>query len=179
MQFLRRMARWPSLKVNLNMGLDPKTLSHLMGRAYLRGGLETPKRKRVPKIRVSHAKIDLSRQERIVLIPGMKLVSEANDHTHWRRRQKRAKAQRMNVELHLMTLTFPPLPLSCRIVRIGPKLLDSDNAAGSAKAVRDQVAEHFGGDDRDETVIKWEVTQEKGAYAVRIEIARLATPAAA
>ena len=105
-------------------------------------------------------------------IRGLKLTSEANAHEHWRKRHKRSQDQRAAIEIYLRT-AVPCLPILCRIVRIGPRKLDSDNAWGSAKHVRDQIADHYGVNDNDETKIKWDVTQEVGKeYAVRIELLR-------
>ena len=136
--------------------------------SLLRGA--KPARKRKPlecRVKIHFALISTK-----FVIDGMKLVSEANAHEHWRKRQKRAKEQRQIVAFHMMRTIFPQLPLTCRIIRIGPRMLDSDNAWGSAKHVRDQIAEMFGVDDRDETKIKWDVTQEKGEYGVRVELSR-------
>lgn len=131
--------------------------------------------KRVPGgillLRVCRANIDTTKTFATILIPGLKLESEANRHTHWRDRDRRVRTQKRVVSICLLRETFPPLPIICRIVRVGCRELDSDNATGSAKAVRDAIAAHYGIDDRDSR-IEWDVTQEKGKqYAVRIEIA--------
>lgn len=115
----------------------------------------------------------------IVLRMPIKLVSEANAHEHWRVRAKRASVQRtaarhaLRTEIHAAKLT---LPLRVRIVRIAPRSLDSDNAVGAAKHVRDGVADALATiglrSDRDPRVV-WTVDQESGAareYAVRIEV---------
>lgn len=120
---------------------------------------------------ICRAKIDTTKIFATILIPGLKLESEANRHKHWRDRCDRARSQKQTVSLCLLREILPPLPIICRIVRVGCRELDSDNATGSAKAVRDAIAAHYGIDDRDSR-IEWDVTQEKGKqYAVRIEIA--------
>jgi hypothetical protein len=55
------------------------------------------------------------------------------------------------------------------ITRIGPRQLDSDNAVGSAKHVRDQVAACLGLDDGDKR-LTWNVEQAKGPFGVKIRI---------
>lgn len=110
----------------------------------------------------------------VVFTLPVRLVSEANAHTHWRVRQKRAKAQRAAVYhatlLH-RSLTAP-YPYTITITRIAPRSLDSDNLVGSAKHARDSIAEALGFDDRDPRV-DWRVEQRKGKpkeYAVEIRI---------
>lgn len=109
-----------------------------------------------------------------VPIPGLRLVSEANAHTHWRVRQKRAKAQRNLVTLVLRRTVTPVMmlasPLEVTITRIAPSRgLDSDNLQGSAKHVRDAIAEILGVDDRDERV-RWTVEQARGPWGVRVAV---------
>lgn len=62
--------------------------------------------------------------------------------------------------------------LSVLITRLGPRKLDSDNLAISAKAVRDGIAQALGVDDGDETAVHWDYAQERGAYGVRVRIER-------
>lgn len=149
------------------MGLDPKTLSRFLNTRPI------PRLRRKATVRPSTARVDAAMNKTLLLISGLMLVSEANEHLHWRVRQKRAKAQRGVVALHLSCHTFPVLPLRCLIVRIAPREIDSDNAWGSAKHARDEIAAHFGVNDRDETKIKWDVAQEKGPYGVRVEISAM------
>ena len=103
----------------------------------------------------------------------LRLVSEANAHAHWRARQRRAKYQHNVVALLLARpLRGMAPPCVVTITRIAPHALDSDNAVGSAKHVRDAVAKCLGVDDR-EPCIEWIVKQRKGCvreYAVCIEI---------
>lgn len=137
----------------------------------------------------------------IHLVPGLvvvripiRTVSEANSHAHWRARQRRAKAQRFAVRMSMMgplrvagisdnnLIPFATPGDVCRkmfatsatvtITRIAPRLIDSDNLAGSGKHVRDGVADCLGVDDRDPRV-EWRVEQRKGAlceYAVEISV---------
>lgn len=100
-------------------------------------------------------------------------VSEANAHTHWRARQRRAAHQRGLAKLVLRSQVKPPAPpLKVTLERIAPRALDSDNLAGSQKHVRDGVADWLGIDDRDPRVT-WAYLQSKGQpreYAVRVLI---------
>jgi hypothetical protein len=108
-------------------------------------------------------------------------VSEANAHTHWRQRQKRAKEQRgiaafkvsrvLLLEKVKYGTSYGP-PSVVGLVRIAPRALDDDNLQGALKHVRDGVADALGVNDRDPRVT-WQYAQEKGdtgQYAVRIEI---------
>jgi len=113
----------------------------------------------------------------VVVIPGLKLVSEANkaDHEHWRVRAKRAKDQRTMVAMVLRSLVGGPLPLplDVEMIRTGPGHLDEPgNLWGSVKHVQDGVADWMGVDDRDKRYT-WRVAQTfggKGVYAVTIRI---------
>ena len=111
-----------------------------------------------------------------VVLP-VRLVSEANAHEHWRERQKRAKYQRQVAGLlcRLPGGWMPIQPGRARRVlmtRVAANQLDSDNAVGAAKHVRDGIADAMGIDDRS-PLIDWQVAQEKGRrghYAVRVQI---------
>lgn len=110
----------------------------------------------------------------VVEIQGVELVSEANraSHEFWRARQRRVSTQRSVVGAVLRLHRPPPVPAVVTITRIAPRPLDSDNLAGSAKAVRDTVASWLGIDDRDERVT-WRVVHESRGvreYAVRIAV---------
>lgn len=64
----------------------------------------------------------------------------------------------------------PALPVTVTLVRVGPRALDDDNLAFAFKAIRDGVADALGVKDHDARVT-WAYAQEKGPYAVRIELA--------
>lgn len=117
------------------------------------------------------------------LIPGLRLVSEANAHGYWRERHARSQAQRTAAKLTTAASLagdrpaerLSTEPLVVTIVRIAPGRcwLDSDNLVGSAKHVRDGVADALGVNDRD-TRVTWHVEQRKGAgteHAVEVTIA--------
>jgi hypothetical protein len=112
-----------------------------------------------------------------VTIQGLRVVSEANSHTHWRVRQKRARAQRELVRAALCLrgllayTTLPGLRVTfTRIIGKHGQRFDSDNLEGSFKHVRDEVAALVGRDDGDPWW-RWVVSrnQERGPeYGVRI-----------
>ena len=97
-------------------------------------------------------------------LPGLRLVSLANQREHWRTRAKRAKQQRQAADLLVRVAlggTFILFPVAVVITRIAPRALDDDNLAGACKSVRDGVADALGIDDRDPRV-KWAVAQRRG-----------------
>jgi len=102
-------------------------------------------------------------------IQGLRLVSEANAHEHYRVRVARVREQHRVVSLVIGARRAPPLPLAVTIVRVAPHALDTDNLQGSGKHVRDALAKWIGVDDRDPRVV-WHVGAEKGAYATRIVV---------
>jgi hypothetical protein len=96
----------------------------------------------------------------------LKLISEANAHTHWRERQRRAKLHRKAAREALgPDIKGPPPPYVITITRIGPRTLDSDNLAGAAKHVRDGVADWLGIDDGDKR-LTWLYDQRSGGPGV-------------
>lgn len=107
----------------------------------------------------------------VVTIPAMKLVSEANTRGHTFAKAGRVAAARGSTSAVLRVLAGPVIAPPCRVVitRVFPHQLDSDNLTGSAKHVRDGIADWMGVDDRDPRV-EWLVAQEKGPAAVRIEV---------
>lgn len=107
----------------------------------------------------------------VVEIPGLRLVSEANQRGHTRAKAKRVASQRSAITTTLRVMGGAVVPLPCRVVitRLAPRTLDDDNLASACKAVRDGVAEWLGIDDRDAQA-EWSVAQEKGPCGVRVEI---------
>jgi hypothetical protein len=90
----------------------------------------------------------------------VKTVSEANSHEHWRKRQRRAKAQRAAAALCASYLQRPSGQLVVSMCRYGKRKLDSDNLHGSLKHVRDGIADWLGVDDGDESLVRWECYQK-------------------
>ncbi len=63
----------------------------------------------------------------------------------------------------------PGLIVGITLVRIAPRAMDMDNVISGMKPVRDGVADAFGLRD-DASCFTWNYKQEKGEYAVRIEV---------
>jgi hypothetical protein len=108
----------------------------------------------------------------MIILP-IKTVSLANEHCHWRVRSKRAKEQRYAAAMVFpagMLSAMPGPPLTIRLTRRSPGVLDDDNLPPALKSIRDGIADKLGIDDRDPRV-KWFYAQERTkGYAVCIEI---------
>ncbi len=103
-----------------------------------------------------------------VEIPGLRLVSEANQRGSWHRGAERASRQRDVVALVLRRLAPIAPPCEVRVIRVAPRALDDDNLARACKAVRDAVARWLGVDDGD-ALVSWRVGQARGrSYGVRV-----------
>lgn len=103
---------------------------------------------------------------------AVRTVSESNAHEHWRKRQVRAKSQRLIACTVCSSLLSRELPAVVTLTRIAPRALDSDNLQGALKHVRDGVADSFGVKDNDPR-LTWEYGQERGRArecAVRVEV---------
>lgn len=124
------------------------------------------------------------RGEAMTFTVPIKTVSEANSHTHWRARQRRAKSQREAVYVVALAekllyrsaagCRLPvDLPAVVTLTRIAPLALDCDNLPSSMKHCRDELAAMIGlPNDRDPRV-KWAYAQEKckrGGEGVRVDI---------
>jgi hypothetical protein len=113
-----------------------------------------------------------------VLLP-IRTVSLANAHEHWRVRQRRAKAERLQTRIALIVMgaeigrdAVPQPPCQVALTRIAPRDLDSDNLSPSCKSIRDEIAAFLGIDDRDPRVT-WVYDQRRGKareYSVEVEI---------
>ncbi len=117
------------------------------------------------------------------------LISEPNQRGSWRKHRER-HAEQHAIGLYLMRKigeaigvrdardpesTLAPIVKSeiVRVVmtRIAPRLLDCDNAVGSAKYLRDGIAEWIGRGDGPKCGIKWDVVQEQSAaVGIRIQV---------
>ena len=100
----------------------------------------------------------------------LRLASEANARGSWHAGAARARLARAQVNAALRRAEPGPLPLPVvvRITRVGPRRLDDDNLARSAKAVRDAVAGWLGCDDADPRV-SWVYAQERNRlYSVEV-----------
>lgn len=112
----------------------------------------------------------------------VRLVSLLNAREHWATKARRARKQREAARMCALSCTLfaeiaPAIaggaPLVVTITRIAPRQLDDDNLAGSAKHVRDGIADALGIDDGDERV-QWRYAQAKerhpGCYTCRVRI---------
>lgn len=107
----------------------------------------------------------------------IRLVSACNARAHWRIIAKRKAYQRFVAERETLYWTRQktgwynhPYRYKVTITRIGKRKMDSDNLAGSAKYVRDGIADALGIDDGSDR-LTWVYAQEIGVnYGVRVEI---------
>lgn len=106
-----------------------------------------------------------------VEILRLKLRSTANWRPSVRERIAYPKHIRAEVTAAFVGVTLPTPPCDVTITRVGPRMLDSDNAETACKTVRDAIAALFGIDDADPRV-KYRVEQRKGPYAVEIQVRR-------
>jgi len=126
----------------------------------------------------SGEKLTRSRLDPVFLEIPAKLVSEANQRGHWRRKYQRGKQQKDAVVCAWLAAGRPTMapPVRVLITRIGPKTMDSDNLAGSAKAVRDAIAEKVLRTDDGSPLILWEyaqrraLKQKKEKYGCEVEV---------
>lgn len=103
----------------------------------------------------------------------LRLVNALNAREHWAGKARRAKRER-GITAAVLRARFgapPPPPLVITLTRSGPRQMDSDNLAASAKHVRDGIADWLGVDDGDPALV-WRYAQERGPYGVRIEVRR-------
>ena len=114
----------------------------------------------------------------VVTVPDLRLRS-LNHREHHHARAKRVSAERLAVFAALSRVDAAAARalksadrVTVRFTRIGRGTLDTDNVVGSCKAVRDEVAKWLGKSDAPGSGVEWvmPVAQERGAYAVRIEL---------
>lgn len=105
----------------------------------------------------------------VVEVPGLALKVTLNSRMHWSKRGAAVAAQRAAVRSAMRFQTCPSLPCEVTITRVGPRVLDDDNAVASCKGVRDAVAAWLGVDDGDARVT-WRIVREQGPYSVRIGV---------
>ena len=116
----------------------------------------------------------------IAFLP-IRTVSESNQHTHWRARSHRAKAQRSSAFYGLLSTwgrcLYRTRPCIVTLTRVAPRDLDQGNLEASLKAVQDGVAdwlegEYGEGQDR-QPGLTWHYAQRRGGpreYAVEITV---------
>jgi hypothetical protein len=105
----------------------------------------------------------------VIAIP-IKTGNGLNGREHWRARSRRVKVEREAVALMLGGRTKPNLPCVVQLTRIAPSNgLDDDNLSGSLKAIRDQVAQWLGVDDKRSDVVRYSYAQRRGPWGVEVE----------
>lgn len=116
-----------------------------------------------------------------ILIPGLKLAStnqSLRGTTIGARMAAAGKAKRERTGINMLLRgkfgKAPEPPMVITITRLGPRELDDDNLAGSAKHLRDGIADWLGVNDRDKR-LKWVYVQEKtsgrpSVYGVRVRV---------
>lgn len=105
----------------------------------------------------------------------LRLVAAGNAREHWRMVAKRKKTQRGLAHLYAagfaIALSKLKRPVMVTLTRIGKRKMDGDNLQGSAKYVRDGIADALGVDDGDESKVTWAYKQKIGKdYACRVRI---------
>jgi hypothetical protein len=111
----------------------------------------------------------------IEVVVHVEAVSEANVREHWGARHRRHQLQRVQTRLALLSTGARPgailLPVDVTFVRVGKRLLDTDNLAGSMKSIRDDVADFLGVDDGPtEKRVSWGYEQRTGTPSVVVRI---------
>lgn len=102
---------------------------------------------------------------RRIVIPGMQLVSAANVHAHWRVRHKHVATERAVVRA-MLGPRMPQSPTWHVVIAIRrPRAMDTDNMAMACKAMRDEIADWLGLDDRTDR-IAWTI-RDDGPIGVR------------
>lgn len=105
----------------------------------------------------------------MILVP-IRTGRGLNDRECWQARQRRVKKQRQAVAWVLKSATRPDIPCSVLLTRIAPSSgLDDDGLVGSLKAIRDQVAEWLGVDDKHRDQVRYRYAQCRGEWGVCIE----------
>lgn len=110
----------------------------------------------------------------------IKTVPGLNAREHFVARARRVKIERASTAWMLKTAARPELPCSVLLTRVAPSNgVDDDNLVGAMKAVRDQVAEWIGVDDRNSQQVRYCYAQRRGKWGVTIEFRPpLSAPAA-
>lgn len=119
-----------------------------------------------------------------VSIP-LRLGAALNSREHWRARSAATRHERAISRIVLGSRDRdhfaralerePSLRIDVELVRVAPRLVDSDNLQGQFKAVRDGVADFLGIDDATPRIV-WRYEQERRRpkeYLVEIRIRRL------
>lgn len=75
-------------------------------------------------------------------LPTLKTVSEGNCSQHWKKKDDRCKQQQFFIRACFNSWEGEiTLPCIVKLIRIGPRQLDSDNLQFAFKKIRDEIAE--------------------------------------
>lgn len=108
----------------------------------------------------------------------LRIFSESNDTAHWRLKHRRGKRMR-NWVLYAMRDQQVKLPAQVEIIRLAPRMLDSDNLVSACKVLIDAIAAALTGDYRPGRAdgyadVTWIFRQEKSdRYGVQLTICAL------
>jgi hypothetical protein len=106
-----------------------------------------------------------------VIVVPIRTGRGQNSREHHMARARRVRSERNAVGWSLRAAARPIPPCTVLLTRIAPSQgLDDDNLSGSLKAARDAVAEWLGVDDRHTEIVRYRYAQERGPWAVRIEV---------
>lgn len=144
---------------------DPRAVDLVLGREAVVARAARPRDPVEVSVRAEGGAVALT-------LKGLRLVSVANAREHHHAKARRVTRERALVGGALAGVTAPPGPWRVTIVRVGPRALDTDNLAASAKAVRDAVAAWLGADDGPEGPVAWVYGQRRGGYLVEVLVAR-------
>lgn len=106
----------------------------------------------------------------MITVP-LRTVPGLNARELWQVRSSRVKKERKAVAWSLVGQQRPAIPCSVRLTRVSPGHveIDDDNLPGALKAVRDQIAEWLGIDDRHRNQVRYVYAQKRGPWGVTIE----------
>lgn len=99
--------------------------------------------------------------QKVVFDAPIRIISEANDRSHWAVKSRRRRAQQQEMDVMLLNALQGrkvALPCTVKLTRVGPKKMDDDNWINGAKGIRDAIARRLGIDDGDPR-IKFEYEQ--------------------
>ncbi len=96
----------------------------------------------------------------------------ANAREHWTAKARRVKAERQATALVAGSMLRGVVGVvSVTFTRLGPRLMDCDNLAGSAKHVRDEVAKLLNVSDAPSGGVAWRYAQCKAKeYGVEVVV---------
>ena len=104
----------------------------------------------------------------------LRLVPQVNARDHWSKTHRRATIEKTTTwAIGLSALRRGPdmgPPYAVTITRVGPARMDSDNAIGAAKHVRDTIAKLLGVDDGDQDAITFGYAMKLGPFGVDVTI---------